>query len=319
MNEKTLTKLTNTCIFLPNFQDHSGVSMRYHAKFTNFSFPPELPVYVEFVSKGRHPENHIHDHNFTEVVLILSGEGLYRLEEEERMIEAGDLLVIPPGVTHGYDRTKTLELVNLTYRTEDLYLPLLDAYELPLFELFFPAGNTRREAQVFLDPVLHLSPGELADTTEKIRLLQKILRSKHPGHCFKALGIFIEIISFLAGKENSHLASTLDFPGCGNILRLMRQNLKHNFSTAELAEHIHTSERTLLRRFKAATGSTPTEYLTNLRLQHAEKLLYATELSISEIALECGFYDGSHFSRLFSACHNISPRLYRQRKRRLQN
>ena len=74
--------------------------MRYHAKFTNYTVPAELPVYIEFVGKGRHPENHIHDHNFTEIVLILSGEGLYELENVRCKIKAGDLLIVPPGLAH---------------------------------------------------------------------------------------------------------------------------------------------------------------------------------------------------------------------------
>ena len=126
--------------------------MHYHANFRNYVVPPNLPVYIEFVRKGRHPANHIHDHNFTEIVLILSGRGLYRLENEAVEINAGDLLIVPPGLNHGYDQVETLELVNLTYWAEKLSFQLLDAYELPLFELFFPPGGKHFDSEIFLQP-----------------------------------------------------------------------------------------------------------------------------------------------------------------------
>ena len=287
--------------------------MRYHAEFTNYTVPKELPIYVEFVAKGKHPANHIHDHNFTEVVLILSGEGLYELENSRCRIKAGDLLIVPPGLAHGYDQTKTLELVNLTYDEQKLYFPLLDAYELPLFELFFPSGSRRPEAELFASPLLVLPEKEICFVSEKLSLLQTYLRSPGKGNCFKAQGIFMEIIAFLAEKKNSRIISPRNLSGLGTVLSLMRTQFDHPFSLDELAAASYRSKRTFLRHFKQATGGVPPmEYLQNIRLQHGAKLLYSTDLSISEIAIICGFCDSSHFSKCFTRRHRQSPRSYRK-------
>ena len=287
--------------------------MRYHAKFTNYTVPAELPVYIEFVSKGRHPENHIHDHNFTEIVLILSGEGLYELENVRCKIKAGDLLIVPPGLAHGYDQTGTLELVNLTYEEQKLYFPLLDAYELPLFELFFPSGGRRLNTELFARPLLHLTGTEVEITAKKLLQLRNLLRNPGHGNCFKAQGIFIEIIAFLAEKKNEKVISKWNFPGLGAVFELMHKNFNRQITVDELATAAYTSKRTFLRQFKKATGGIPPmEYLQNLRLQHAAKMLYSTDYSISEIAIMCGFCDSSHFSKCFTRRHRQSPRSYRK-------
>ena len=289
--------------------------MRYHAKFTNYIVPPELPSYVEFVSKGRHPANHVHDHNFTEVVLVLSGEGTYLLEDAQRKISAGDLLIVPTGLNHGYDHVETLELVNLTYKIDELHLPLLDACELPLFELFFPPGGRWQDPDFFLDPVLHLTAKEVKAMSKKLQNLESFLLSSGKGHCFKALGMFIEIIASFAEKENNNMTSGPDFGGFSVIHNLMQKELHRNISVAELARGVHMSERTFLRHFKKAVGIPPMEYLNLLRLQHGAKLLYDTSFSISEIAEQCGFCDSSHFSTRFKAHYGIPPKTYRLQRR----
>ena len=287
--------------------------MRYHAQFTNYTVPPELPVYVEFVGKGRHPANHIHDHNFTEIVLILSGEGLYELENTRCKIKAGDLLIVPPGLTHGYDQIETLELVNLTYEEQKLYFPLLDAHELPLFELFFPSGGRRLNTELFARPLLHLAENEVDFTAQKLLQLRDLLRNPGKGNCFKAQGIFIEIIAFLAEKENEKVISKWNFTGLSAVFELMHNHFNRQISLDELAAAAYTSKRTFLRKFKKATGGIPPmEYLLNLRLQHAEKMLYSTDYSISEIAIMCGFCDSSHFSKCFTRRHKQSPKSYRK-------
>ena len=65
------------------------------------------------------------------------------------------------------------------------------------------------------------------------------------------------------------------------------------------------------RRFKAAVGITPFEYLANLRLSHAQRLLANTELTVKEIAPLCGFENEYYFSNFFKKYKNISPSHFR--------
>ncbi|SDE27000.1 Helix-turn-helix domain-containing protein [Paenibacillus sp. UNCCL117] len=76
---------------------------------------------------------------------------------------------------------------------------------------------------------------------------------------------------------------------------------------------LHPSQ--LSRRFQAAYASSPIEYATEVRLQKARKLLIETELSIDEIAEQCGYRNGFYFSRVFTWKMKLRPSQYRKQYR----
>lgn len=61
-----------------------------------------VPLYIESVTAGKHPARRFHRHTFMELVLILEGEGVHLVGASSAPIQAGDILVIPPGVWHCY-------------------------------------------------------------------------------------------------------------------------------------------------------------------------------------------------------------------------
>ncbi|MDJ0927989.1 MAG: helix-turn-helix domain-containing protein [Gammaproteobacteria bacterium] len=71
-------------------------------------------------------------------------------------------------------------------------------------------------------------------------------------------------------------------------------------------------ERTLKRRFKAATGSALIEYLQNLRVEEAKRLLESSALPIEEISESVGYLDTSFFRRLFKRLTGLTPSRYRR-------
>ncbi len=80
-----------------------------------------------------------------------------------------------------------------------------------------------------------------------------------------------------------------------------------------LAETVHLTERTLLRRFKQATGKTPTAYLQALRMEHAKRLLESSLESVDAIAGMVGYGDAPAFFRVFKDCTGLTPGEYRRR------
>ena len=67
------------------------------------------------------------------------------------------------------------------------------------------------------------------------------------------------------------------------------------------------------KRFKALTGFGFLEYLTQTRLQAAQELLTATEMSIGDISEACGFSSSNYFGDVFRRCCGMSPSDYRLR------
>jgi transcriptional regulator GlxA family with amidase domain len=91
----------------------------------------------------------------------------------------------------------------------------------------------------------------------------------------------------------------------------MRTNLSSSLSLLAVATNFSISQRTLTRRFKAATGVQPSEYWKKLRLESAQDLLSSSNLSIQEIAFQVGFQDQANLTRLFKQTLNLTPRDYR--------
>ena len=71
------------------------------------------------------------------------------------------------------------------------------------------------------------------------------------------------------------------------------------------------SRRTLVRRFKSATGDTPLEYLQRVRVENAKRSLETTNKTFSEITWDVGYNDISSFQRLFKEHTRLTPREYR--------
>lgn len=82
---------------------------------------------------------------------------------------------------------------------------------------------------------------------------------------------------------------------------------------AKMAALSKMAERTFKRRFAAATGMTPIEYIHHVRLEEAKQLLESGSASVEAVATEVGYSDQSFFCRLFKRKTGITPSRYRQR------
>ncbi|MNE61468.1 HTH-type transcriptional activator RhaS [compost metagenome] len=83
----------------------------------------------------------------------------------------------------------------------------------------------------------------------------------------------------------------------------------------DLAAHAELSEFHFARMFKHSTGQAPHQYVMQVRLQQAEKLLRNTLMPLTQIALDCGFSSASHFSHRFKAFYGHTPIWLRQQSR----
>ncbi|MFY1670233.1 helix-turn-helix domain-containing protein [Plantactinospora sp. WMMB334] len=95
-------------------------------------------------------------------------------------------------------------------------------------------------------------------------------------------------------------------------IEMMRENLDQQLTLEDIAGSVWMSVYHFLRVFKAATGQTPRRYLTRLRLRAALRLLRGGDLSITEVALRCGFSSPSSLSAAFSRETGMTPHAFRQ-------
>ena len=93
---------------------------------------------------------------------------------------------------------------------------------------------------------------------------------------------------------------------------LMSENLTVQVPLGQVAEECGLSVRHLARAFRQSTGVPPHRWLLNRRVERAKELLPDSNLSLSDVALACGFGDQSHFTRTFTAAVRLSPGVWRR-------
>ena len=93
--------------------------------------------------------------------------------------------------------------------------------------------------------------------------------------------------------------------------KLMEGTIEAPLPISEIARRVGLSERHFSRQFRRTFGQTPKTYFLILRLNHAAALLSRTSMSVTEIALACGFAGGASFSAAFRNRFGHSPREYR--------
>lgn len=103
-----------------------------------------------------------------------------------------------------------------------------------------------------------------------------------------------------------------------NVLRsvnYMSEHYAENVTLDVLASEAHMSRSDYCSKFKKLFKETPMHYLMNMRLNKAEELLRFSDASITQVALDCGFFDNSHMTRFFRQKYKLTPREYRKTKR----
>ena len=93
-------------------------------------------------------------------------------------------------------------------------------------------------------------------------------------------------------------------------IKFIETNLAAPLTLDDIAKHVSLSPIHFHNTFKAVTGKTPHQYLNEIRLKKATKLLVVTNMKLSQIAYECGFSSQAYFNYAFKKHMNMTPREY---------
>ncbi|WP_235884741.1 helix-turn-helix domain-containing protein [Bradyrhizobium frederickii] len=92
----------------------------------------------------------------------------------------------------------------------------------------------------------------------------------------------------------------------------MRVRLASSLTISHIAAECRLTPSHFARCFRRSTGVAPHEYLSQLRVKEAKRLMTTTKLPLADIALICGFGDQSYFVRVFSRRVGTSPGAWRR-------
>ncbi|MFE0420712.1 helix-turn-helix domain-containing protein [Streptomyces tendae] len=117
-------------------------------------------------------------------------------------------------------------------------------------------------------------------------------------------------------RDTSPSAGGLSPEQLQTVTAFMRSNFSSSITLDRLAEEAGISRYHFLRRFSAATGKTPRQYLTELRIEAACYLLAVDNDPVSQVGRRCGFPNPEHFARVFRKHMGCAPSQYRKQGQR---
>ncbi|HEY1054041.1 MAG TPA: AraC family transcriptional regulator, partial [Emticicia sp.] len=104
-----------------------------------------------------------------------------------------------------------------------------------------------------------------------------------------------------------------DFPQTFQKLdHILRENLSHPWTVEEMAAIMGLGTTAFTEKVKSYSGFSPLNYLINLRISEAIRLLKSSESNLTDIALDTGFYSSQHFSTTFKKLTGYTPGHFRK-------
>lgn len=154
--------------------------------------------------------------------------------------------------------------------------------------------------------------------TEKVR--EKLLCLPHLPEGFRLVALLDILLILSQDVSPTLLASasyriTIDDAETERMKRILDFTLAHfqtEISLEQIAEIAHLTVPAFCRYFKKRTQKTYIEFLNQLKITHARKLLTDSELSVAQVGLECGFHNLSNFHQLFKRQMGLSPLQYKK-------
>lgn len=176
---------------------------------------------------------------------------------------------------------------------------------------------------VDLDPaVLYIDHGDVltsAGTTAGIDLCLAMVAADHGADLANTLARRLVAPTHRSGGQAQYVetpAPQAPRDSLGPLLDWMRTHLSEPLSVADLARQANVAERTLIRRFHTAVGTTPGKWLTEQRVLHARRLLETTDLPVERVASAAGLGGAANLRHHFTEVVGVAPSDYRRAFRR---
>ncbi len=270
-------------------------------KFENF-IDRDFPVYSSNQS-GKGQIVIPHYHNEAELILILSGSADVYIDTVKLECKQNDIIFIPSYCVH--------HLISNSADTSTV--GVVFNYTLINNNSIF---NTSLERILNKD---YISKYVFDFNSPINSFLSKSIReinSYYKEYPLKKPLIYAEIIKicyFLKEYFNCKAENTNNFSRISPVIDYIKSNYYKNIKLSELSSIIHVCDNHLIRQFKSATNKTPINFINDVRIEQALKLLINSELSITEISYKVGFSSVNYMSKIFKTNLKMSPNQYRKR------
>ena len=297
----------NLCVFFPDiirflFDFQVKICYNSHMK-TPISYN-ELPTPREI----RHAESsNIFDFTIYEsgweitlpftyyiIHFIVDGKGFYEINDKVYSVKKNQLFLIPPNIPTRYysDKQNPWRYLWIGFSTQnDKELLKFCGFEKNGVVLNFPSMD------------LIKNYAHLLNTYKKHNLAYEQL----------LFGLLYQSVGILIAKNSNVKQITPVDTYVNAAIKFIKKNFRSKITVTDIAQYVGLERTYFSKIFSSKTKVSPKEYLQNLRLSLATKMLSESTMSSYEIALSLGFNDYSHFYKAFLKKYKITPNDYKQK------
>jgi AraC-like DNA-binding protein len=250
--------------------------------------------------------------DFLRFYYVIDGRFDWMIEDHHHILYPGDLAIILPGQRFGGEKD------------------LLDIGTVSWIHLALP--QTELNGKMVMGPWSRLTENEgltigkiillngcpvLSKLKEAGTLFQNVYNefvNQEIGYYARINQLIDELFILIARQLSRQNNSRRDFPQ--TFMKLeesLRENLSHQWTVEEMAALVGLGITAFSEKVKNYTGFSPLNYLINIRISEAIKLLKRKDVHVTDIALDVGFYSSQHFATTFKKLTGYTPSDFRKK------
>jgi AraC-like DNA-binding protein len=258
----------------------------------------------------------LHFHPEYELTYILAGQGHRVIGDHVSHFQAGDLVLIGPNLPH-YWHSERKE-VSANAMSHAIVIQFAADF---LGKDFFKTPELLRIQRLLekSDRGLAFSPSLPVEIKTN---MQELLLAEGAQRVIRILTMLDQLAHYqgdfgksLATPAFSSYSQTADCERINRVCQYVFNHFSEDVNLSQAAALTNLSNQAFCLYFKKRTRRSFTEFVNEIRIGHACKLLIETDLPITQICFSCGYRNLSHFNRQFKAITKASPLLYRRQVR----
>jgi len=275
----------------------------------------ELQLFPHIVELGAKKNQAIHLNSFPQSVseciriyFINDGKFEWSINDESFILYPSDVALIMPDTKFGNEKG-VLEIGSISWIH-------VKAHKKENADLGKWSSLSETESQAINKVLLMNNIPVLSKLSEAGRILRYIydeINNQEIGYTTRVNQLIDELFIIITRHLTKQNNRARDFPKVFMQLeQALRQNLSYQWTVEEMAAIAGMGTTLFNERVKNFTGFTPLNYLINIRISEAIKSLKKADVSITDIALDTGFYSSQHFSTTFKKLTGYTPSEFRK-------
>jgi AraC-like DNA-binding protein len=250
--------------------------------------------------------------DFLRFYYVIDGRFDWTIDEQHHILYPGDLAIILPGQNFGGEKD-LLDIGTVLW----MHLGLKQLERNGKIAMGNWSRLTDNECRTIGRILLLNNCPILSKMKEAGMIFQNIqseLTNLEIGYTTRINQLLDELFILIARQLTRQNNSRRDFPQTFMKLeQTLRENLSHQWTVEEMAALVGLGTTAFSEKTKSYTGFSPLNYLINIRISEAIKLLKRSDVHVTDIALDVGFYSSQHFATTFKKLTGYTPSEFRKK------